>query len=63
MTKFELTPEEEAKLKVWQDKIKDLYGEYGTYQYIFEPNGIGLSITVKSNLTNLTIDLTDVDKW
>ena len=60
---FSLTEVEEKKLKERQEKIKDLYGEYGTYTYSFTPTGIGNVIVVKSHLTGLELDITDVDNW
>jgi len=60
---FSLSEVEEKKLKEWQEKIKDLYGEYGTYTYSFTPTGIGNVIVVKRHLTGLELDITDVDNW
>jgi hypothetical protein len=51
------------KLKEWQEKIKDLFGEYGLYTYSFTPNGIGDGVEVYSHLTKTKLDLTDVDTW
>jgi hypothetical protein len=50
-------------LKEWQEKIKDLHGEYGNYTYSFTPTGIGDVIKVKSHLTGLELDITDIDNW
>lgn len=61
--KFELTDAQVVKLKEWQEKIKDLFGEYGSYTYSFTPTGIGDGVEVWSNLTKTTLDLTDVDTW
>ena len=60
---FTLTDSEEKKLKEWQEKIKDLYGEYGNYTFSFTPTGIGDVIKVKSHLTGLELDITDIDNW
>lgn len=60
---FTLTEPEEKKLKEWQEKIKDLYGEYGNYTFSFTPTGIGDVIKVKSHLTGLELDITDIDNW
>lgn len=60
---FSLNLKEYEKLSEWKEKIKDLYGEYGTYTYSFTPTGIGSSIRVKSHLTGLELDITDVDSW
>lgn len=61
--KFELTEEQEEKLKEWQEKIKDLHGEYGLYEFTFCSNGIGNNVKVFSKLANITLDLTDIDNW
>lgn len=63
MIKFELNEKEEATLKEWQEAIKKVFGEYGTYEYRFSPTGIGINITVWSDLAKKEIDLTDVDSW
>jgi hypothetical protein len=60
---FTISGEEIKKLKEWQEKIKDLYGEYGNYTYSFTPTGIGDVIKVKSHLTGLELDITDIDNW
>jgi len=60
---FKITGKELDKLKEWQEKIKDLFGEYGTYKYTFTPTGIGTCVEVYSDLTRTTIDLTDIDSW
>lgn len=61
--KFELDEYQEIKLKAWQDKIKKKYGQYGQYDFIFTPSGVGTSIKVVSHLSKKEIDLTDIDKW
>lgn len=60
---FKLDEEQKHKLKKWQNRIKAVFGEYGSYDYIFTPNGIGDSVKVRSHLTKTEIDLTDVSKW
>jgi hypothetical protein len=60
---FDLDAGQVEKLEDWQRKIKDLYGEYGHYSYTFSPTGIENGITVKSHLTGLELDLTNVDTW
>lgn len=51
------------KLNKWQAKIKKKHGEYGLYQYIFTPTGIGDIVEVYSELDKTKIDLTEVEKW
>ncbi len=60
---FKLTSEQTAKLTEWKEKICDLFGEYGTYDYIFTPLGVGVMIKVRSHLTNTILDLTDEENW
>ena len=60
---FAITEAEMKTLKEWQEKINDLYGEYGNYTYSFTPTGIGDGIKVRSHLTGLELDITDVDNW
>jgi hypothetical protein len=63
MTEFKLDESQEARLKEWQNKIKDLFGEYGQYDYTFSPCGIGTGVEVFSHLTKTKLDLSDVEKW
>jgi hypothetical protein len=60
---FNLDEEQVAKLKEWQEKIKEIFGEYGHYDFIFTPYGMGTGVKVRSHLTKTELDLTDVDKW
>jgi len=60
---FNLDEEQVAKLKKWQDTIKEIFGEYGHYDFIFTPYGMGTGVKVRSHLTKTELDLTDVDKW
>jgi hypothetical protein len=62
-TYFKLTERQEKELKEWQEKIKDLFGEYGLYDYTFTPNGIGEGVKVRSHKTGTTLDLTHVEDW
>jgi len=62
-TYFKLTERQEKELKEWQEKIKDLFGEYGLYDYTFTPNGIGEAVKVRSHKTGTTLDLTHVEDW
>ncbi len=63
MTKFELTKTQEEKLKDWKEAIKKVFGEYGKYDYIFSPTGIGDVVKVYSHLAKTTLDLTEVESW
>lgn len=61
--KFELTEKQMLRLKEWQEAIKTVYGEYGNYDYIFHPTGIGDGVRVYSDLAKVELDLTDVTEW
>ena len=60
---FELTARQEKELKEWQEKIKDLYGEYGTYTFKFTPTGICNGVAVYSHLTKLELDISHQKDW
>jgi len=61
--KFELDEDQVKRLKIWQEAIKVVHGEYGHYEYTFLPTGVGNLVTVFSHLANTTLDLSDVEKW
>lgn len=62
--KFELTEDQMNKVKVWQEAIHTIFGEYGSYTYCFKPTGIGDVITVQCDLVpNKELDLTDIETW
>jgi hypothetical protein len=61
--KFELSEKQIQELKDWKEAIKKVYGEYGLYEYIFSPNGIGCGVEVFSHLSKTSLDLTDIDSW
>jgi len=60
---FTLDEDQVKKLEEWQEHIKAIYGKYGDYEYRFTSNGIGQIVGVYSGLADVTLDLTDVDKW
>lgn len=60
---FTLDEDQVKKLEEWQSHIKAIYGQYGDYEYKFTSNGIGQIVEVYSGLADVTLDLTDVDKW
>ena len=61
--KFELTEKQMIKLEEWQEAIKTVFGEYGHYDYIFHPTGIGDGVRVYSHLAKTELELTDVTNW
>jgi hypothetical protein len=63
MTTFSLDEKQEIQLKEWQEAIKKIYGEYGTYQFRFTPMGMGTSIEVYSELAKKALDLSNVEDW
>jgi hypothetical protein len=60
---FELNEKQIQELKEWKEAIKKVFGEYGEYEYIFSPNGIGCGVEVYSHLSKTSLDLTDIDSW
>lgn len=60
---FILDEDQVKKLEEWQSHIKAIYGEYGNYDFIFRPTGIGDGVEVYSHLADVSLDLTDVSKW
>lgn len=60
---FNLNDKQIEQLKEWQSKIKDLFGEYGNYDYIFTPFGMGTGVIVRSHLTKTELDLSNVEDW
>jgi hypothetical protein len=38
---FQISDKQKKEIKEWQDKIKEIFGEYGLYDYIFTPYGMG----------------------
>lgn len=60
---FTLDEDQVVKLEEWQGHIKAIYGEYGNYEFRFKPTGIGDGVEVYSDLANITLNLTDVEKW
>ena len=63
MTNFQLDKDQEKRLQEWKCKIKELFGEYGHYDYVFTPYGTGTCIRVVSHLTKTELDLSDIEKW
>jgi hypothetical protein len=61
--KFDITPTQEEKLKVFQEAVKTIYGSYGQYDYTFTPSGMGIQIKVFSHLANTWLDLTETELW
>lgn len=60
---FSLNEKQLVKLREWQGKIKDLFGEYGHYDYIFTPYGMGAGVKVFSHLTGTELDLSMEEDW
>lgn len=63
MIEFKLDEHQEKKLTEWQDKIKELFGKYGHYDYIFTPLDMGTSVVIRSHLTKTELDLSNVENW
>ena len=59
----ELNEGQQKMYDEWLSHIKAIYGEYGTFTWKITPTGIGLGISVFSELAKVELDLTDVDSW
>ena len=60
---FKLTEKQELQIKAWQEHIKEIYGEYGNYEYRFTPAGIGDGLYVYSKLAKIGKDFSNVEDW
>ena len=60
---IELNDLQQAQYDDWCATIKKLYGKVGTMTWSVSDCGIGQTIKVYSELTKLTLDLTDIDSW
>lgn len=63
ITKFEINEKQEAQIKEWQDAVNKVYEEYGSFDFTFSPNGIGVGLKVYSHVANVEKDFTDIDSW
>jgi hypothetical protein len=59
----ELSESQQNKLDEWKGHIKAVFGEYGDYEFIFKPNGVGMSVSVYSCLADRELDLTEIENW
>lgn len=62
-TTFELNDKEIKRFDIWKKAIKEIYGEYGMFDFTFSPTGIGTIVKVYSHLIKKEIDITDLDSW
>lgn len=60
---IELNDIQQKRYDEWISHINGLYGKYGKMTWSVSDNGIGQSISVYNELTNLELDLTDLDSW
>lgn len=60
---FKLTEKQELQIKKWQEHIKEVFGEYGTYEYRFTPTGIGNGLYVYSRIAEVGKDFSNVEDW
>lgn len=70
MAKFELTEKEEELAKAFRDKHKQcrpkhnrMFQQYAPFSYTFEPNGIGIAVSIKCPYCGEEKDITDIDSW
>jgi hypothetical protein len=63
-TIFSISEKEMADINKWKEAIKEVYGEYGTFEYRFRTgSGIGYTVSVYSDLTKTVKDFTDHSNW
>lgn len=60
---IELSDKQEVKYQEWLKAIKVIYGEYGLMTWSVRYDGIGAEIGVYNNLSQTTLDLTEIDNW
>ena len=60
---IELDNSQQESYDEWCATIKKLYGKVGNMTWSVSDCGIGQTIKVYNDLTNLTLDLTDIDSW
>lgn len=60
---FTLSDKEKSTLKKWENAIKEIYNEYGSFAFKFTPIGVNNRIIVYSHLTDTEKDITDMDSW
>lgn len=53
---YRLNDAQAVKLEQWMEAHKLIFGEYGKYTYTIDPNDIDTFITIKSKLSNQSID-------
>lgn len=61
---FKLNDKEIQDIEKWKKAIAEVYGEEGTFQYRFSVGtGIGLAVSVWSDLAQIEKDFTDYESW
>jgi hypothetical protein len=58
-----LSDKQQAEFDEWKEAIKKIYGEYGYFDWIITPFGMGTGIKVKSHLTGTTLDISHEEDW
>lgn len=61
ITTFKLTQSQETKLEDWKEAIRKIYGDYGSFDYIFSPTGEKNLIKVFSHQAKAYLDLTETE--
>lgn len=63
ITNFEISQKQATEIQEWMDAIKKVFGEYGSYDYTFSPNGIGVGLIVYSHAAKVEKDFSNVEDW
>ena len=61
--RVELNETQQERFDNWINHIKALYGQVGLLTWKYTSNGIGMELSVFSDLAKVELDLTDVDSW
>lgn len=59
--KFDITPTQEEKLRIWQQALETIYGEQGDVEYFFKPAGDDIEVRVYSHSAKAWLNLTETN--
>ena len=60
---IKLSNKQQEEFEEWKTAIFTIFGQYGTFDWIITPLGMGNGLKVRSHLTNTTIDLSHEEDW
>jgi hypothetical protein len=59
--KFDITPTQEEKLRIWQQALETIYGEQGDVEYFFKPVDGDIEVRVYSHSAKAWLNLTETN--